>query len=474
MEESAAPVAGAGRGRSTGGARRAAAVALVVTVLLGMAKVATWAATGSLAILSQALDSVVDVVGLTLVFVAVRVADKPADESHHYGHGKAENLAAFTQTLLLIAVVGGVVLEAARRVAGEAPDVGAPAGAIALMAASAVVDVLRVRYLTGAARAHGSDALRAGALNLAADVGTALVALASLVAVRAGFEGADAIGALVVAAAVTVAAARLGKRSVDVLMDRAPARAGQIEAATTAAAGVAETRRVRVRGTGSRLFADVTVAAGRTTSLERAHDIAERVEREIDRAVPGTDVVVHVEPVAETSELVERVQAAASRVDDIHEVHNVSVRSIENSEGAHLRITLHAKARPGLSLQEAHRLSDDIESSVRQEVGDDARVDSHIEPLEATAPGRDATAERRDLVDSVTRLAQREPDVLDCHEVVVTSSGGELAVVAHVTGRPDLPLARIHAASTRIEQAIRSSHADVGPVLIHFEPLATG
>jgi peptide/nickel transport system substrate-binding protein len=179
----------------------------VVTLLLAVAKVAMWAATGSLAILSQALDSVVDVVGLGLVFVAVRVADKPADASHHYGHGKAENLAAFTQTLLLMGVVVGVVLEAGRRLAGDAPGVGAPATAIGLMGASALIDVLRVRYLTRAATAERSEALRAGALNLAADVGTALVALASLVAVRAGIERADAIGALIVAVAVTVAAA---------------------------------------------------------------------------------------------------------------------------------------------------------------------------------------------------------------------------------------------------------------------------
>lgn len=474
MNQSARSVAAAGPGRSEGGARRAAGVALVVTLLLAVAKVAMWAATGSLAILSQALDSVVDVVGLGLVFVAVRVADKPADASHHYGHGKAENLAAFTQTLLLMGVVVGVVLEAGRRLAGDAPGVGAPATAIGLMGASALIDVLRVRYLTRAATAERSEALRAGALNLAADVGTALVALASLVAVRAGIERADAIGALIVAIAVTVAAARLGKGSVDVLMDRAPARAEAIEAATTAAAGVAETRRVRVRGAGKQLFADVTVAAGRTASLERAHDIAEQVEREIERAVPGTDVIVHVEPAAETSELVERVQAAASRVEDIHEVHNVSVRSLEAPGGPHLRIALHAKARPGVSLQEAHRLSEEIESSVRREVGDDARVDSHIEPLEPTVPARDVTATRGDVVASVRGIALREPDVLDCHEIVVTSSGGELAVVAHVSGRADLPLAHIHSASTRIEQGIHAAHADVGPVLIHFEPLGVG
>jgi cation diffusion facilitator family transporter len=463
----------AGVRSATGRSRapQAAAIALLVTVALAAAKVLVWLASDSLAVLSQALDSVVDILALALVFVAVRVAAKPADATHHYGHAKAENLVAFVHTLLLAVTVAAVALEAVRRLAVQPRPVSAPAFAVALMGGSVVVDVLRVRYLRVTAEAEGSDALRAGALNLAGDIGTAVVALASLLAVRAGVERADAVGALVVALAVAAAGVRLGKRSVDVLMDRAPgARVEVIAQAATGAAGVAETRRVRVRGGDKQLFADVTVAAGRTSSLERAHDIAESVEREIERAVPGTDVVVHVEPIAETSGLVERVQAAASRTAGVHEVHNVAVHALDEPATG-LRVTLHAKATAGASLAQAHELSDAIERSVRDELGPGVRVDTHIEPLEHTSWGRDVTSARSDVVAAVRRFALREPEVIDCHEVVVTSTGDEISVVAHVRGRADLPLARMHAASTRIENAVHAAFAEVGPVLIHFEPL---
>jgi cation diffusion facilitator family transporter len=452
-------------------AERVAGVAVAVTLLLALTKLVVWLVTGSLAVLSQALDSIVDIVALALVFLGVRIAGKPADASHHYGHGKAENLAAFTQTVLLGVVIAGVVLESVQRLAGERSNVDAPAFAIALMIVSVGVDVLRVRYLSAAARDERSDALRAGALNIAGDVGTALVALVSLLLVSTGITRADAVGALIVACGVLVAAIRVGKHSVDVLMDRAPRDpVHAIAEATTSAAGVEETRRVRVRGTDRQLFADITVAAGRTTSLERAHDIAEHVEREVERAVPGTDVVVHVEPVAQTSGLVEQVQAAASRTEGVHEIHNVSVHAFREEHPGKLHVTLHAKTRAGVSLEEAHELSDAIEASVAEELGRDVRVDTHIEPLESDAIGRDVTRAHGDLVSSVTRLALQEPDVADCHEVLVTSAGGRLSVVAHVRGRSDLPLARIHDASTSIENAIHSEHPEVGPVLIHFEP----
>ncbi|MFN2489786.1 MAG: cation diffusion facilitator family transporter [Actinomycetota bacterium] len=452
-------------------AERAAGAALAITFLLATAKVIVWAMTGSLAVLSQALDSVVDIVALGLVYIAVRIAGKPADAGHHYGHAKAENLAAFTQTLLLGAIVVAIAIEAAGRLAGAPTDVDAPPFALALMVISLAIDALRARYLARAGRATGSEALRSGALNLVGDVGTAVVALISLVLVGMGVANADAVGALLVGAGVLLAGLRLGKRSVDVLMDKAPEmRVEAIEAATTSAAGVAETRRVRVRDSGKQLFADVTVAAGRTASLERAHDIAESVEREIEAVVPGADVVVHVEPLTRSGGFVEQVQAAASKTEGVHEVHDVAVHNLDERDGGRLHVTLHAKVMPGVSLEEAHDLSDAIETSVVRELGRDVRVDTHIEPLEGPAPGHDVTVERPELVASIKELAEREHEVIDCHEVLITAAAGELTVVAHVTGRSDLPLARMHDASVRIEGSVHDAHREVGPVLIHFEP----
>ena len=453
------------------GAERAARAALVITAVLAVAKIGVWLATSSLAVLSQAVDSLLDVVALGLVLFAVRIAARPADTGHHYGHAKAENLAAFAQTIFLGLVVVGIGVEAVRRLVSDGPSVEAPPYAFVLLALSGVVDAGRAVILIRAARSERSEALRAGALNIATDVGTAAVVLVSLALTGAGFEKADAIGGLVVAVAVAVAAYRLGRRSVDVLMDSAPAaRLAAIEEAAGRASGVAETRRVRVRGTSDQLFADVTVAAGRTASLEKAHDIAEAVEAEIRSVAPGTDVVVHVEPISETSGYVERAQAAASRVDGVREVHNVLIHAFEDEGNRRLHVTLHGKVASETSLSEAHVLSDAVEAAVAAELGEDVRVDSHLEPLKRTTPGRDVTQAQGELVTAVKEAALEEEDVLDCHEVLVTSSAEGLVVVAHVHGRGDLPLARLHDASERIEKRIHSRRSEVASVVIHFEP----
>lgn len=450
---------------------RAALVSLVVTICLVLLKFIVWAATSSLAVLSQALDSVLDLVALSLVFVAIRIANKPADESHHYGHAKAENLAAFAQTLLIGVVVLWVAYEGVLRLGQDSPDIEAPWYALALLVVSIAVDAGRVAYLLRTGRSEGSDALKAGALNIAGDVGTATVALLSLLLIRNEIASADAIGALIVAAIVAVAAWRLGSRSVDVLMDRAPrARVEAITAAASKAPGVLDTRRVRVRGSGDKLFADVTVATGRTSSLERAHDVAEGVEREIALVAPGVDVVVHVEPGSESSSLVERVQAAASRAPEVHEVHNVLVHAFDDAGTNRLHVTLHAKIRHGASLKDAHDVADNIETAIRKELGESVRVDAHIEPLAPTLLGRDVTDEMPELIRAVQSAALKEPDIFDCHEVIVTSTAGVLAVVAHVTGRATLPLSQIHDASQRIENSLHAQFEELGSVLLHFEP----
>jgi divalent metal cation (Fe/Co/Zn/Cd) transporter len=155
----------------------------------------------------------------------------------------------------------------------------------------------------------------------------------------------------------------------------------------------------------------------------------------------------------------------------VHEIHNVLIHAFDEGGRSKLHVTLHAKVRASLSLEEAHRVSDEIEAAVAEELGESARVDTHIEPMRTTAPATDVTTSRPDLVESIRQIALDEADVLDCHEILITSSGADLSVTAHVGGRGDLALARIHDASERIEKAITNAHPEVTLVTIHFEPI---
>lgn len=450
-------------------ARRVALVSFLAALGLVAVKLAAGLASGSLALLSEAAHSGLDAGATALTFLAVAIARRPPDRDHPYGHGKAENLSALIQTVALLILSVTIAREALDRLRGGPVRVEAAWYAFAVVGLSIAVDASRARLLRRAARRLRSPALQADALNFTADVLTSLVVLGGLVLVRLGYPAADAVGGLVIAAYVAIVSLRLARHSIDVLMDRAPADAIQrIGDAAAAVEGVEEVRRVRLRYAGGDPQADVVVAISRTVPLEIAHHLTEEIEEAIRSAEPGADVVVHVEPLADERLAAERVMSIAARHSRVRQVHNVFVA--HRPDGLH--ISLHAKFPGSMPLREAHDIAERLEREIADELDGVARVDTHLEPLEGTGTlGADATSGQRALVQWATALAERQPEVENCHEVVVTDTEGGLTIVMHCEASPGLSVNQVHEASTRIESEVHRHWPEVERVTVHFEPV---
>ena len=271
-------------------------------LLTGM-KVTVGLSTGSLGILSEAAHSGIDLFAAVVTWWAVHASAKPPDHDHLYGHGKIENFSALFETGLLLATCVWIAYEAVRRLVLGVGHVEATPWAFAVMAISIVIDVSRSRALARVARAHRSQALEADALHFSTDVWSSTVVLVGLagvwLAARTGIEWlarADAVAALGVAAIAALISVRLGRKSVEDLLDTAPV--GLLERIARAAAvpEVANVSQVRVRRSGPRTFADVILQVPRGLPVERAHEIAHAAEDAIRGAVQDVDVMVHTEP----------------------------------------------------------------------------------------------------------------------------------------------------------------------------------
>src|SRR5437868_12130316 len=241
--------------------RRTALVSVVAAVALIGLKLGTGVATGSLGLLSEAAHSGTDFVAALLTFFAVGVAGRPADPAHQYGHGKAEHLGALAEGAILVLVSLVIAWRAVLRLTGHAsPHVDATWVAFLVIGIVIVVDVSRTIVSARAARRYESAALASNALHFGSDLAGSFAVLGGLVFVHYGYPKADAIAALFVAALVLLAATRLMRRNVDVLMDRVPAAAE--EAARRAIADIEPTvdlRRLRMRSAAGRHFADVVI-----------------------------------------------------------------------------------------------------------------------------------------------------------------------------------------------------------------------
>jgi len=278
----------------------AAALSIASNALLIAIKLAAGAITGSIAIVTEAVHSLIDLVASVVAFVSVRKADEPADADHPYGHEKVESLAATIEGLLILVGAGIIVYEATHRlVVGatvESLGVGIAVMGFSVLAVSAITTVLARQ-----ARAHESPALEGDAAHLRADAMTSAGVLVGLGVVQiTGNAAFDSITALLVAGAIVTAGLRIVRRSSGVLVDEAlpNEEMDRIEAAIAAARTpeVAGYHKLRARRAGRMRHIDLHVQYASGTTLERAHDLAHAMRDEIEAGIPGSEILIHVEP----------------------------------------------------------------------------------------------------------------------------------------------------------------------------------
>ena len=446
--------------------RRTALVSIVAAVVLIGLKLGAGLASHSLGLISEALHSGTDLVAALLTFFAVGVAVRPADPGHQYGHGKAEHLSALAEAAILVAASIFIAWRAISHLVGASTtSVEATWYAFVVIVIVIAVDISRTVVLWRASRRYRSPALAASALHFASDLAGSGAVLVGLVLVSQGYARADSAAALFVAFLVTLAAARLMKRNVDVLMDRAPADAE--EAARAAIAGIepaVRLQRLRMRQAGGRQFADVVIAVPPGAAVGQGHAAADRVEDALEAVLPGSDVVVHVEPQEDEEAIRERAHNAALGVPGVREVHNVTVLVV----GGRTEVSLHLKLPGELSLHEAHEVANQVETAIAAAVPEVDSVQIHLEPLTEVAEGRsmEEDPKERDAVLQIVReVTGREPREL---RFVDTRDG----LLAYLTLGldPSIPLAEAHARASEVEERIHRARPDIADVVVHTEP----
>jgi cation diffusion facilitator family transporter len=439
--------------------RRTALVSVLAAGVLAALKLGTGLATGSLGLISEALHSGTDLVAALLTFFAVGVAGRPADQHHPYGHSKAEHLSALAEATLL-GTLSLVVAFAAIRRFGDHPEIDVTWWAIAIVLIVIVVDGSRLTISLRAARTYDSAALEASAFHFGSDLAGSTAVLVGLVLARAGHPEGDAVAALFVSALVLLAAARLIRTNVDVLMDRVSEEAEDAARTAIGRLGGVELRRLRMRESGGRHFADVVIAVAPGAAVGQAHAAADAVEEAVERAVPHSDVVVHVEPGDEQA-LRERAHAAALGVPGVREVHNVVVVDV----GGALQVSLHLKLPGDLPLDDAHDVAEDVEGAIREAIPEAANVQTHLEPLAEAGRGVELQLDAESIARIVVEATGKRPRDL---RFLTTDQG----VVAYLTLGldPSTTLAEAHEQASGVEERIRNAHPEIAEVIVHTEP----
>jgi cation diffusion facilitator family transporter len=448
--------------------QRVAAISVVASGAMAALKFAVGVAIGSIALVSEALHSLVDFGATIVTWLVVRVSDKPADAEHHYGHGKFESLSALGVVALLYILAGGILVESYSRLRAGAVPPTISAIPFVVLLVDIAVNLWRARALHQAAHDTHSQALEADALHFSSDVLGSFAVIVGLALSAAGYQWGDAAGAIAVAIAISFLGLRLARATVETLLDRAPEGvADQAAAVIRRVPGVIGIERIRARTVGPTHFIEAAVNVPRTYPIDRVEDIKRAAQTAVKSALADSDLTFTAVPTVLDNETVrERIMVIARNAGLA--IHHVTVHDLDNK----LAVSIDLEVEADMALERAHDITHRLEDAIKAEFGDHIEIDIHIEPLEPELPhGGDATAERIDTVQrALTRIAASLGTMHDVHNVRVRDTGAGQIVNFHCRTRPDLRVSQVHAAVDDIERALRRDFADVKRVIGHAEP----
>jgi cation diffusion facilitator family transporter len=446
---------------------RVAAISVFASAFMAAAKFVVGIAIGSLALISEALHSSVDVVATVVTWLVVRVSDRPADKEHNYGHGKIESISALGVIAMLYVLAGGILVESYSRLREGAPPPILSAVPFVVLLIDIAVNLWRARALHRAARDTKSQALEADALHFASDVLGSVAVIIGLALSAFGYAWGDAAAAIGVAVMIALLGLRLARSTVETLLDRAPEGVPEkAEAAIRAVPGVVGIERLRVRMVGPTHFIDAIVQVPRTFPIDRVEEIKRKAQGAVTAALGDADLTFTAVPVARDSESVQERIMVIARNSGLA-VHHVTVHDL----GGKLTVSIDLEVDGDMALIAAHDIAHDLERNIREEFGEDVEVDTHIEPLEPELPlGSDAAPERVEAIKAALSRFAADGAIHDIHNVRVRNTDAGEIVNFHCRAAPSMSVTRVHENVDEIERALRRAFPTVKRVISHAEP----
>jgi cation diffusion facilitator family transporter len=444
-----------------------AAISIFASAGMAAAKFAVGIAIGSLALISEALHSSVDVIATIITWLVVRVSDQPADEEHHYGHGKFESLSALFVIALLYVLAGGILVESWSRLRDGAAPPTLSAIPFVVLLIDIAVNFWRARALHRTARATRSQALAADALHFASDVLGSIAVIIGLVLTGLGYAWGDSAAAIAVAVMISILGLRLGRSTIETLLDRAPE--GVAEKATAAiqsVPGVVGVERLRARMVGPTHFIDAIAKVPRTYPIDRVEAIKKNAQDAVSKVLGDADLTFTAVPVARDNESVRERIMVIARNSGLA-IHHVTVHDL----GWKLIVGIDLEVDGNMELAAAHEVTRVLERNIREDFGEDVEVDTHVEPLEPELPhGTDAAAERVETIRAALIRFAGNGAIHDIHNVRVRDTDAGEIVNFHCRAAPSMSVIKVHENVDEIERALRRAFPSIKRVISHAEP----
>jgi cation diffusion facilitator family transporter len=455
------------------GIRRVLWITMGLNIIATLAKLVVGFLTGSLSLIADGFDSVFDAASNVIGLVGIRVASRPADQDHPYGHRKAETMTALIIAMLLFITTWELITSAVARLR-DPSSISAEANlwSFGALLVSIVIHATVVWYEMGAGRRLRSDVLVADAMHTRADILISVAVGVGLILVRLGFHLADPILALIVAGFIAKIGIDILRETIPTLMDQNVIPVEEVEKIIQGVPGVVSSHHVRSRGHEAAMYADLHIRVDPDMSTEQAHAIAHEVQRRLREHEPNIqDVTIHVEPARQQGTQQADEEQITIHLRRLADGLGLGVHDIwANEVDGRYAVDVHLEADSAFSLEQAHELASTFEGLARERIPDLARVTTHIEPKGQVVQGPKMAEERERIIQQVEGILAGFGNISSYHRVEAYVDAGGWTVSMHCRMPGQINLAEAHRLSGEVEDKLRAGIPALDRIIIHTEP----
>ncbi|MDD3776783.1 MAG: cation-efflux pump [Actinomycetota bacterium] len=447
--------------------KRIATFSLLVSIFLVIIKIMAAYFSNSLGIFSEALNNGLDLVTVFIAFVAVRIASRPPDADHTYGHGKYENFAAFMETTVISGLGVFIIYKSIQRLIHRDFELSIGWPVFLVLGISIILNIARVIVLYRGAKKFNSFAFRAEYLNYSGDILSSLVVIAGLLLARFGYNLADPIASIVVSLVVIGLSIRLTVSIIRNLLDYIPEQVTQkIKEILGNDQDIESIEDIKIHEVGGIKFINLSLCSPHNLYLSQAENVKDRVREKIRKQFPHSQIIVEIKPRLADENISDYLKQVTLNQPGIKDVHNIYLYKV----GDHTDISVHVELSAGMTLEQVERLTRDTEQKIRSKISNLRKIYIHAEDLSGQEYWDDITLDSGQLIEEIKEKVSPLIDPGTCHDFTVLKKGESYHVAFHCRMDSSLNIEQAHKIITEAENTLRVQIKQIEEVLIHAEP----
>jgi cation diffusion facilitator family transporter len=452
---------------SSPGKKKIVVLSLSVTVLLIAIKVSVAYLTNSIGVYSEVLNNSLDFVSVFITYLAIRMAVRPADKDHTYGHGKYENLSALIEVIIITILGIFIIVESVKRII-DRRILGEVQWYVYLILSIAVlINIIRVIYIGKAAKEYDSIALKSNFLNYTGDIFSSIIVIVGLLLSNLGIYIADPIASIIVSLIVLGFGIKLGISTIRNLLDYIPKDiTEQVSGLVMTIPEIKKIDELKIHEVGNIKFINLLVSLPQNLAMTQVENIKGKIRKKVKSDFNDSNLIIETRLLEENLPLAEKIKEQFLNINKIKDIHNINIYRIGNS----IDISIHIEFQEDLNLEESEKLTKKVEDILKRSIPDIRRIYVHLEEEKMQQDWKDVTSSSTGLISNIKEYLPEEIDPDSCHYFTILEKEGSYNVAFHCRVKKDLNIRQAHKIITRTENMIKDNFKDINDISIHAEP----